>query len=68
MWQALPMAKSKLTAREQARQERERAKSLEDRKQKATRLQQKAKHGTAGQADARGSKPVAEGKQGAGQP
>jgi hypothetical protein len=67
MWQALPMAKSKLTAREQARQERERAKSLEDRKQKAARLQ-KAKHGTAGQADARGSKPVAEEKQGAGQP
>jgi hypothetical protein len=33
MWQALLMAKSKLTAREKSRQERERAQSLRDRSQ-----------------------------------
>jgi hypothetical protein len=42
------MAKSKLTAREKSRQERERAKSLEDRSRqvmrKAAQLQQKTQH------------------------
>jgi len=66
MWQALLMAKSKLTAREKARQERERARSLEDHKKKA--LQQQAKHGPTGQADAGIAKPVAEGKPGGDQP
>ncbi|HYU47676.1 MAG TPA: hypothetical protein VEK84_16055 [Terriglobales bacterium] len=60
MWQALLMAKSKLTAREKARQERERARSLEDHKKKAAELQQKAKHGATGQADTGIAKPVAE--------
>ena len=45
MWQAGLMAKSKLTVREKSRQERERAKSLEDRSRqvmrKAAQLQQK---------------------------
>jgi hypothetical protein len=48
MWQALLMPKSKLTAREKSRQERERAKSLEDRSRqvmrKAAQLQQKTQH------------------------
>jgi hypothetical protein len=68
MWQALLMAKSKLPAREMARQERERAKSLEDRKKKAAELQQKATHRATGQADAGNSNPVAEGKPGKDQP
>jgi hypothetical protein len=42
------MAKSRLTAREKSRQERERAKSLEDRSRqvmrKAAQLQQKVRH------------------------
>jgi hypothetical protein len=42
------MAKSKLTAREKSRQERERAKSLEDRSRqlmrKAAQFQQKTQH------------------------
>jgi hypothetical protein len=46
MWQAGLMAKSKLTAREKSRQERERAKSLADRTRqlmrKAAHLQQRA--------------------------
>jgi hypothetical protein len=58
------MAKSKLTAREKARQERERARSLEDHKKKAAQLQQQVKHGPAGQADEGIGKPVAEGKPG----
>src|SRR5208283_3808501 len=37
MWQALLMPKSKLTAREKSRQERERAKSLEDRSRQLMR-------------------------------
>jgi len=48
MWQAGLMAKSKLTAREKSRLERERVKSLEDRSRqvmrKAAQLQQKTPH------------------------
>ena len=58
------MAKSKLPAREMARQERERAKSLEDHKKKAAELEQKAKHRATGQADAETAKAVPEGKPG----
>jgi hypothetical protein len=68
MWQALLMAKSKLPAREKARQERERARSLEDHKKKAAQLQQQAKHGPTDQADAGTVKPVAEAKPGGDQP
>jgi hypothetical protein len=68
MWQAFLMAKSKLTAREKARQDRERARSLEDHKKKAAQLQQQAKHGPIGQADTGIAKPVAEGKPGGDQP
>jgi hypothetical protein len=48
MWEALLMAKRKVTVREKSRQERERAKSFEDRSQqlmkKAAKLQRKAQH------------------------
>jgi hypothetical protein len=62
MWQALFMAKSKLTAREKARQERERARSLEDHKKKAAQLQQQVKHGPTELTGTGIAKPVAEGK------
>jgi hypothetical protein len=62
------MAKSKITAREKARQERERARSLEDHKKKVAELQQKVRHGPTGQAAAGIEKPVAEGKPGGDQP
>jgi hypothetical protein len=67
MWQALFMAKSKLTAREKSRQERERAKSLEDRSRrlimkKAGQLQQKAQSEDIRQAAAGIAKQVVEEK------
>jgi hypothetical protein len=56
MWEALLMAKNKLTAREKSRQERERAKSLEDRSRqrmrKAAQLQHKVQHDDIRQAPA----------------
>jgi hypothetical protein len=55
------MAKSKLPAREMARQERERARSLEDRKKKAAQLQQRAQHGAVDLPQEATAKPVAEG-------
>ena len=62
MWQAWLMAKSKLTAREKSRQERERARSLEDRLSKAAQLRQKAQHQEVGPAAAEVAKPVLEEK------
>jgi hypothetical protein len=61
------MAKSRLTAREKSRQERERAKSLEDRsrqvRRKAAQLQQKVRHEEdIRQAAARIAKQVGKGK------
>jgi len=61
------MAKSKLTAREKSRQERERAKSLEDRSRrlimkKAGQLQQKAQSEDIRQAAAGIAKQVVEEK------
>jgi hypothetical protein len=66
MWQALLMAKSKLTAREKFRRERERANSLEDRSRqlmrKARQLQQKSEHEDIRQAAAGIAKEIVEGK------
>jgi hypothetical protein len=66
MWQALLMAKSKLTAREKFRQERERAKSLEDRsrqlRKKAAQLQDKSQQDDIRPAPAGNAKPVIEKK------
>jgi hypothetical protein len=59
------MAKSKLTAREKSRQERERTKSSEDRSRlmkKAAQLQQNAQHEDIRQATARIAKQVTEHK------
>jgi hypothetical protein len=60
------MAKSKLTAREKSRQERERAKSLEDRSRQlmktAAQLQQKAQHEDIRQTVAGIAKQVGKGK------
>jgi len=60
------MAKSKLTAREKYRQERERAKSLEDRSRqvmrKAAQLQQKTQHDDIPQAATGIAKPDGKGK------
>ena len=65
MWQALLMAKSKLTAREKSRQEGERATSLENRSRqlmkKAGQLQQKAQRADIRKAVARVAKQAAEG-------
>ena len=64
MWQAWFMAKSKLTTREKSRQERERAKSLEDRSRqimkKVAQLQQKAQREDVRQAAAGIAKQVVE--------
>src|ERR1039458_4966237 len=66
MWQAWLMAKSNLTAREKSRQERERAKSLEDRSRqvmrKAAQLQQKTQQDDIRQAAAGIAKEVGNGK------
>jgi len=66
LWQAGIMAKSKLTAREKSRQERERAKSIEDRSRQlmktAGQLQQKAQREDIRQAAAGIAKQVAKGK------
>jgi hypothetical protein len=60
------MAKSKLTAREKSRQERERAQSLKDRSlrlmKKAAQLQQKKEQEDLRQAAARIAQHVVEGK------
>jgi hypothetical protein len=66
MWQAGLMAKSKLTAREKSRQERERAKSIEDRSRqlmrKAAQLQENIRHEDIRQAAAGIAKQAIEGK------
>jgi hypothetical protein len=66
MWQAGLMAKSKLTAREKSRQERERAKSIEDRSwqlmRKAAQLQQETQNEDIRQAAAGIAKQDIEGK------
>jgi uncharacterized protein (DUF1778 family) len=66
MWQAGLMAKSKLTAREKSRQERERAKSIEDRSRqlmrRAAQLQQETQNEDIRQAAAGIAKQVIEGK------
>jgi len=65
MWQALLMAKNKLTAREKSRQEGERATSLENRSRqlmkKAGQLQQKAQRADIGKVAARVAKQAVEG-------
>src|ERR1035438_6940566 len=66
MWQAGLMANSKLTAREKSRQERERAKSLENRSRqlmrKAAQLQENSRREDIRQAAAGIAKQVIEGK------